>query len=74
MREDTQAFIVADLTTVWAEISVPAQELMRVRSGTEVTVRSTASGVSAKGIVTYVGALLGEQTRTAPARVVLRNP
>jgi len=74
VREDTQAFIVADLTTVWAEISVPAQELMRVRSGTEVTVRSTASGVSAKGIVTYVGALLGEQTRTAPARVVLRNP
>jgi cobalt-zinc-cadmium efflux system membrane fusion protein len=74
VREDTQVFIVSDLGTVWAEISVTARDLDRIRTGSKVTVRSTASGHSVQGAVMYVGALLGEQTRTALARVVLSNP
>lgn len=74
VREDAQVFTVSDLGTVWAEISVPAGDLDRVRTGTTVSVRSTASGREVNGTVQYVGALLGEQTRAAQARVVLRNP
>ncbi len=74
VREDAQVFTVSDLGTVWAEISVPARDLDRVRAGSTVTVRSTASGLAVQGTVQYVGALLGEQTRAALARVVLRNP
>jgi cobalt-zinc-cadmium efflux system membrane fusion protein len=74
VREDAQVFTVSDLGTVWAEISVPARDLDRVRAGSAVTVSSTASGLAVQGTITYVGALLGEQTRAALARVVLRNP
>lgn len=74
VREDAQVFTVSDLGTVWAEISVPAGDLDRVRTGASVRVRSTASGREVSGTVQYVGALLGEQTRAAQARVVLRNP
>ena len=36
--------------------------------------RATASPAQASGKVAYVGSLIGEQTRTATARVVLPNP
>lgn len=74
VREDTQVFIVADLSTVWAEMSVPARDLQRVRVGEKVLVKSGAFDATANGTVAYVGSLIGEQTRTARARVTLPNP
>ncbi|MBP6898234.1 MULTISPECIES: efflux RND transporter periplasmic adaptor subunit [Pseudacidovorax] len=74
VREDTQVFIVSDLSSVWAEMSVPARDLPRVRVGEKVLVRSGAFDATANGTVAYVGSLIGEQTRTARARVTLPNP
>ena len=37
-------------------------------------VRATAFEATASGTIAYVGALIGEQTRTARAHVVLPNP
>ncbi len=74
VREDSNVFTISDLSSVWAQISVPARDLAQVRVGEPVTIRSTAFEQSAVGKVAYVGALIGEQTRTAQARVVLANP
>ena len=74
VREDTQVFIISDLSSVWAEMSVPARDLPRVRVGEKVLVRSGAFDATANGTVAYVGSLIGEQTRTARARVTLPNP
>lgn len=74
VREDANVFTVADLRTVWAQISVPAKDLPLVRVGDRVTVRATAFDQSAGGKVAYVGSLIGESTRTAQARVTLENP
>lgn len=74
VREDAQVFTVSDLSTVWAEMSVPARDLPRVRVGEKVLVKSGAFDASASGTVAYVGSLIGEQTRTARARVILSNP
>lgn len=71
---DANVFTVSDLATVWAEIAVPARDLNIVRVGETVTVRATAFDSAAQGKVAYVGALLGQQTRTAQARVTLENP
>ncbi|HEY3600048.1 MAG TPA: efflux RND transporter periplasmic adaptor subunit [Paraburkholderia sp.] len=71
---DTNIFVISDLTSVWAEMAVPAQRLNDVRVGREATVSATAFESNSSGRIAYVGALLGEQTRTAPARVVLSNP
>jgi cobalt-zinc-cadmium efflux system membrane fusion protein len=71
---DANVFVLSDLTTIWAEMAVPAQRLDDIRVGREATVRATAFESKASGPIAYVGALLGEQTRTAPARVVLPNP
>lgn len=74
VQGDTKVFTLSDLSTVWAEFSVPAKDLNQVRVGEKATVRSTAFESKASGSVTYVGALLGEQTRAAQGRVTLANP
>lgn len=74
VREDTNVFTISDLKSVWAQINVPARDLQQVRIGENVVIRSTAFEQKAVGKVAYVGALIGEQTRTALARVVVDNP
>lgn len=74
VREDTNVFTISDLRTVWAQINVPANDLPLVRVGEKVTIRSTSFDQSATGTVAYVGSLIGEQTRTAQARVTVKNP
>src|SRR5450830_768182 len=74
VKEDANIFVISDLSTVWAEIAVPAKDLATVRVGGKAEVKASAFDASAKGTITYVGALIGEQTRTAKARITLSNP
>ena len=74
VKEDTNVFTISDLSTVWAEVAVPATNLNAVRVGRKVTVNAASFEAKATGTVAFVGSLLGEQTRTAKARVVLSNP
>ena len=74
VKEDASVFTISDLSTVWAEISVAANNLNLVRIGEPVTIRSTAFDEAASGKVSYVGSLIGAQTRTATARVTVTNP
>ncbi|AMO99738.1 cobalt-zinc-cadmium resistance protein CzcB [Collimonas arenae] len=71
---DASIFTISDLSTVWAEVIVPAKDLNLVRLGEKVQIRATAFESTASGSISYVGALLGEQTRTAKARITLPNP
>ncbi len=74
VQAETAVFTIADLRTVWADFSVTAKDLEAVTTRATATVRATATGTAVQGKVSYVGALLGEQTRSAPARVTLDNP
>ena len=74
VKEDASVFTISDLSTVWAEISVAANNLNLVRIGEPVTIRSSAFDQTASGTVSYLGSLVGAQTRTATARVTVTNP
>ena len=74
VKEDASIFTVSDLRTVWAEFNVAPKDLGTVRVGQRVLVSSTAFESKVEGTISYVGALIGEQTRTARARVTLTNP
>ena len=74
VKEDASIFTISDLSTVWAEIIVSAKDLNVVQVGKQVTIKATAFDSTASGTLSYVGALMGEQTRTATARVTLDNP
>ena len=66
-------FEVADLSTVWAEMTIPTKDLGLVKAGQKVTVNATAFEQSAAGTIAYIAPLVSEQSRTATARVVLEN-
>lgn len=74
LKDDTQAFFLADLSTVWVNVTVYAKDLARIQVGQEAQVRAEGIESPARGTITYLGAVVGEQTRSATARVVLHNP
>jgi cobalt-zinc-cadmium efflux system membrane fusion protein len=74
VKEDSNVFLLSDLSRVWVDVVVTPKDLGVVRVGETATVKAAAADLSATGKVTYVGALVGEQTRSATARIELVNP
>lgn len=74
VKEDASIFTIADLSSVWAELTIYPKDLSSVKLGQKVMVRASALNAEAAGRVAYVGSLIGEQTRSAKARVTLLNP
>ncbi len=74
VKEDTPIFTIADMNTVWAEVHIPAADLPLLRVGDRVSLQATAFNAQATGTVAFIGALVGEQTRMARARIVVPNP
>ncbi|MGD9402284.1 MAG: efflux RND transporter periplasmic adaptor subunit, partial [bacterium] len=72
--DDSEIFVVADLSTVWVDLSITQKDLPFVRTGTEVTISAGYGVPDAEGIIDYVSPVVGENTRTATARIVLANP
>ena len=74
LKEDAGIFVVSDLSTVWVDLTVYAKDLNAVRTGQQATVNATDFDAEATGTISYVGSVVGDQTRTAKARLVLPNP
>ena len=73
VTSDAPIFTVTDLSTVWVEVSVYAKDLGAVRQGQEAIVVSTDLGAETTGRINFVGQLVGEETRSATARLSLPN-
>ncbi|MEZ5587434.1 MAG: efflux RND transporter periplasmic adaptor subunit [Sedimenticolaceae bacterium] len=67
-------FVVADLSSVWVDLTVYQRDLAQVRAGMPVTIQFSGDIPDAQGTVAFVSPALDETTRTATARVVLRDP
>jgi cobalt-zinc-cadmium efflux system membrane fusion protein len=74
VSETSNAFTISDLNRVWATFSVSPSDLGRVQVGKPVTISASALNAEVQGTVSYIGSLLGEQTRSATARATLENP
>jgi membrane fusion protein, heavy metal efflux system len=68
-------FTIANLSTVWVICNVYENDLPNVRLGDAADVELNAyRGSSYRGRVVNIGKVLDSTIRTAPVRVVLRNP
>jgi len=74
LKEDSPIFQVADLSTLWVGVSVPAKEVNRLKLGDAGSVKAAGIEAEATAKLSYVGALVGEQSRNATARLLLPNP
>ena len=70
---DRNIFVIADLSSVWIDASIPAKDLARVRMGQVATIVATDLGLTAPGRITFIRSLIGEQSRRATARIVMPN-
>ncbi len=71
--DDEIAFTVADLSSVWVNLTVYPKDLSRISVGQDVTISFDHGASEATGVIDYVSPMLAESTRTATARVVLPN-
>ena len=74
LKDDSKAFVVADLSSVWVTISVYQKDLPVVRKGLPVVLSAGPGIPTAREKIAWVSPLLDEHTRTALGRVVLPNP
>src|SRR6185436_3943394 len=73
VTREQPAFIVADLTAVWVNVTVYQAALPQVRVGQPVVVTASAGALDTTGTVTYITPVVDQATRTASARVVVPN-
>lgn len=71
--EEREILCIADLSDVWVNVIVYPNDLQMVRMGQTAIVKADASGLEARGTVSYIDPLVGEESRTALARIVLPN-
>ncbi len=67
-------YVVADLSSVWVDLTVHQRDLVDIVPGRHVRVESNQMRVAEDGVITFISPALDEATRTATARVVLANP
>jgi len=70
---DKPLFTVADLSTVWVELSLFPRDLATARVGQSVRVKGADNAQSAEGPVVYVAPFGSSASQTLTARVLLDN-
>ena len=72
--EQKPAFVIADLSTIWVDLSIYRRDLRRVKIGDEVLIDPDDGAGELKGIISYIAPVGASDTQTALGRVVLANP
>ena len=72
IKDDAEAFVIADLNVVWVKLTVYQKDLSSVRPGQSVRI-SKEDGSTVTGKISYVSPMVDEVTRTAVAILELNN-
>lgn len=67
-----EIYVVADLSSVWIELSVPTGDLSTIKEGQSVTM-ATASGQASEGKIVFISPLLNQETRSARVIAAVNN-
>ncbi|WP_428310014.1 efflux RND transporter periplasmic adaptor subunit [Hydrocarboniphaga sp.] len=70
---DKSLFTIADLSSVWVELSLFPRDVAKVRVGQKVRVKSADAGLSTDGELVYVAPFGSSANQTLTARVLVDN-
>lgn len=73
LKEDSDPFLIADLSSVWVDLKIHQEDLSVIRTGQTVVI-SAGDDLRVEGSINLVSNTLSEATRTALARIVIPNP
>lgn len=74
LKDDSEVFVIADLSTIWVDLTVAPKDVPLVRKGQRVTIAAGLSLPETVGTLSYLSPIVAEESRTVMARVVLPNP
>jgi cobalt-zinc-cadmium efflux system membrane fusion protein len=74
VENNSDVFVLANLSTIWANVTVYAQDIPRINVGQTVHLSVDGFSTEATGSIAYLSPLVDEATRTATARVLVPNP
>ncbi len=73
VTSESDVFALADLDTVWANLTIYQKDFLRVRVGQSVILSTGQDNSNVSGTIEYMSPVVEEATRTATARAVLPN-
>ncbi|MDP2411499.1 MAG: efflux RND transporter periplasmic adaptor subunit [Pseudolabrys sp.] len=73
VSEQKPAFVVADLTSVWADFAIARRDLRRVKNGDTVVIDPEDGGDPIAAKISYVAPVGASETQSALARAVVAN-
>jgi cobalt-zinc-cadmium efflux system membrane fusion protein len=73
VKDDADIFMIVDLDTVWADLSIYKSDIGSLMIGQEVIITARSDMPATRGVISYVDPVIDPRNRTALARVVLDN-
>jgi cobalt-zinc-cadmium efflux system membrane fusion protein len=70
---ESAVYIIADLSLVWVDLQVYPKDLKHIKKGQQVVISADFEIPQASGVISYVGPIVGAESRAALARVILAN-
>jgi cobalt-zinc-cadmium efflux system membrane fusion protein len=71
--EQKPAFVVADLSSVWADFAIPRRDLQRIKVGDTVLIDTEDGGKPIEAKISYLSPVGASETQSALARAVVPN-
>lgn len=68
-----ELYVVADLSSVWIELSVPTADLPTIKDGQPVAISAGENGKSSEGRIVFISPLLNQETRSARVIAAIDN-
>ncbi len=73
IKDETDIFTVANLSTVWVNITLYQNDLALVRLNQTIRIKNSNNNEVIEGKIDYLTPFIDEKTRTATARVIINN-
>ena len=73
IETDSTIYVIADLSSVWIDLSVYPRDLKHIKKGQDVVISSDSQIPDTNGIISYISPVVSAESRNAFARVVFSN-
>lgn len=68
-----ELYVIADLSTVWAELTVSTSDLAQIREGQKIIIRTSGVEGQSGGSIIFISPLLNQETRSARVIATVAN-
>jgi cobalt-zinc-cadmium efflux system membrane fusion protein len=63
--QESELFVIVNLSVVWADLAVPTSELARIREGQQITIAAGTGSEPSPATIMFISPLLDKDTRAA---------